>query len=82
MKRIFLFSLFALLLIFGLPLLLFVPDAGASPAEEPLPADSPFWELDNVIITPHYSFNGEFNPIRLFDLLYSDTKKWLETQKG
>lgn len=49
--------------------------------QEPLPEDSPFWDLDNVIITPHFSFNGEYNPSRLFDLLYSDTKKWLKTQE-
>ena len=24
-------------------------------AEEPLPADSPFWDMDNVVITPHAS---------------------------
>lgn len=24
-------------------------------AEEPLPKESPFWEMDNVIVTPHYS---------------------------
>jgi phosphoglycerate dehydrogenase-like enzyme len=26
-------------------------------AEEPLPEDSPFWRLDNVVITPHASAN-------------------------
>lgn len=29
--------------------------------EEPLPADSPFWELDNVFITPHLGgFNDQY----------------------
>ena len=23
--------------------------------EEPLPSDSPLWDMDNVIITPHYA---------------------------
>jgi hypothetical protein len=27
--------------------------------EDPLPADSPLWELPNCIITPHSSFTGE-----------------------
>ena len=49
--------------------------------EEPLPPDSPLWDLENAIITPHYSFNGEFNPQRMFELVYADTKKWLESQK-
>ena len=49
--------------------------------QEPLPEDSPLWELDNIILTPHFSFNGEFNPLRMFDLVYKDTKHWLETQK-
>ncbi len=47
--------------------------------EEPLPADSPLWELDNLILTPHYSFSGENNTQRLFDLLYADTKAWVES---
>ena len=34
--------------------------------EEPLPEDSPLWQLDNVIITPHNSFVGEGNRERLF----------------
>ncbi len=28
-------------------------------AQEPLPKDSPFWQLDNVIITPHVSGNSQ-----------------------
>ena len=47
--------------------------------EEPLPADSPLWDIENMIITPHSSFAGENNTQRLFDLLYSDTKEWLES---
>ena len=34
-------------------------------AEEPLPADSPLWEMENVIVTPHNSFVGEGNGERL-----------------
>ena len=37
--------------------------------EEPLAPDSPLWELENVIITPHVSFLGENNGKRLSDLI-------------
>ena len=50
--------------------------------EEPLPADSPLWELPNCIITPHSSFTGEHNPERLFELVYKDTVNWLNEQGG
>lgn len=33
--------------------------------EEPLGADSPLWDIENVIITPHNSFVGENNGARL-----------------
>lgn len=46
--------------------------------EEPLPADSPFWDMENVIVTPHNSFSGEHNDSRMFEIIYDDTKKWLE----
>ena len=47
--------------------------------EEPLPPDSPLWEIENLILTPHSSFAGEYNPKRLFELLYADTKEWVES---
>ena len=49
--------------------------------EEPLPADSPLWDVKNLIITPHNSFTGEGNAKRLFDLVYRDTVNWLK-KKG
>lgn len=48
--------------------------------EEPLPADSPFWELDNLILTPHNSFAGELNTRRTFEMMHRDLKEWLERQ--
>ncbi|MEZ4657278.1 MAG: D-2-hydroxyacid dehydrogenase [Caldilineaceae bacterium] len=36
---------------------------------EPLPAESPLWELENVLITPHSSNSGENTPLR-GDLLF------------
>lgn len=43
--------------------------------EEPLPEDSPLWELDNVILTPHNSFVGEGNSRRLFDVIINNLGK-------
>ncbi len=37
--------------------------------QEPLPAEHPLWDLENVILTPHNSFVGEGNSERLFDLI-------------
>ena len=33
--------------------------------EEPLEEDSPLWDMENVVITPHNSFLGERNQERL-----------------
>ena len=46
---------------------------------EPLPADSPLWETENLILTPHNSFGGENNAKRLFQLLYKNTQNWIES---
>ena len=35
--------------------------------EEPLGEDSPLWDLENVVLTPHNSFVGEGNRQRLID---------------
>ncbi|MBO5946464.1 MAG: hydroxyacid dehydrogenase [Clostridia bacterium] len=43
--------------------------------EEPLPASSPLWELDNLIITPHNSFVGEGNARRLSKLVIENLEK-------
>jgi len=38
-------------------------------AEEPLPENSPLWDLENLIITPHNSFVSEKIDERLFELI-------------
>lgn len=38
--------------------------------EEPLNGDSPLWEMENVIVTPHNSFVGEGNIYRLNRVIY------------
>ena len=45
--------------------------------EEPLAADHPLWEMENVIFTPHNSFAGEFNGRRTFENIHRDFKEWL-----
>ena len=38
--------------------------------EEPLSADSPLWDMPNVIVTPHNSFVGENNSKRLSKVIF------------
>lgn len=42
---------------------------------EPLAKDSPFWDMPNVIITPHNSFVGCGNPVRLRELVIENLEK-------
>ena len=37
--------------------------------EEPLSEDSPLWDAENVIVTPHNSFVGDGNPERLWGII-------------
>ena len=43
--------------------------------EEPLSEDSPLWEMENVIITPHNSFVGEGNRRRLQNLILKNIEE-------
>lgn len=36
---------------------------------EPLPGQSPLWDMENVIVTPHTSFGAEFNDRRLIEVM-------------
>lgn len=38
--------------------------------EEPLGADSPLWNMENVIVTPHNSFIGDGNHERMLSVIY------------
>ena len=46
--------------------------------EEPLSNDSPLWEMDNVILTPHNSFVGEGNGDRLRNIIFENVGSNLE----
>lgn len=43
--------------------------------DEPLSADSPLWDMENVIITPHNSFVGEKNRERLQKVIIDSLKR-------
>jgi phosphoglycerate dehydrogenase-like enzyme len=42
--------------------------------EEPLGENSPLWDMDHVIVTPHNSFVGEGNGKRLADVIMKGFK--------
>jgi len=44
--------------------------------EEPLGADSPLWDLKNVIVTPHNSFVGDQIQQRLTKCILDNLKNW------
>ena len=44
--------------------------------EEPLGADSPLWDMENVILTPHNSFVGEGNHDRMMTILKDNVNLW------
>lgn len=48
--------------------------------EEPLSENHPLWDAENVILTPHNAFAGEFNGRRCFEMLRKDLKKWMDEQ--
>lgn len=46
--------------------------------EEPLPADSPLWELPNVILTPHIAGMSRFYNLRAVDLFIDNLNRYLK----
>jgi len=46
--------------------------------EEPLPADSPFWDLDNVLITPHTAAVTERLWDRHYQLISENLRRFLD----
>ena len=45
--------------------------------EEPLRKDSALWDMENVIVTPHNSFEGEKNGERLFNVIRDNIKRFV-----
>ncbi len=44
--------------------------------EEPLSADSPLWQMEYVILTPHNSFVGEGNAERLASVIMENLENY------
>jgi phosphoglycerate dehydrogenase-like enzyme len=44
--------------------------------EEPLPADSPLWEMPNVLITPHTGGETSLYEKRLVDIMVENLRRW------
>ncbi len=45
--------------------------------EEPLSSESPLWDMENVIVTPHNSFVGDGNSERLFSVIKMNLERIL-----
>ena len=48
--------------------------------QEPLPADHPLWDMDNVIITPHVSDTGPYVPERQMELFLENARRFVAGQ--
>ncbi|AOY78102.1 phosphoglycerate dehydrogenase [Clostridium formicaceticum] len=48
--------------------------------KEPLPQESPLWEMDNVLVTPHNCWISEMRNERRFRIIYENMKKFKEQQ--
>ena len=49
-------------------------------AQEPLPADSPFWRMENVIVSPHSAGTSDRENQRLTDLFCDNLQRFLDKQ--
>lgn len=47
-------------------------------AREPLPADSPLWDMPNVVVTPHNSFFAESNRQMMFQVVLQNLRDYLQ----
>ena len=47
---------------------------------EPLPADSPLWDLPNVIVTPHAAGHSDGNAARVQQMFLDNLRLWLAGQ--
>ncbi|RME44110.1 MAG: D-2-hydroxyacid dehydrogenase, partial [Chloroflexi bacterium] len=49
--------------------------------QEPLPADSPLWKLDNVILSPHVSGFSPLYDARATDLFAENLRRYLAGER-
>lgn len=47
---------------------------------EPLSADNPLWEMDNVIISPHNSWASEMYARRRYEIAYENMKRYISRE--
>ena len=47
-------------------------------ATEPLPTDSPLWDMDNVIVSPHSASTVEQENAVLTDLFCENLRRWID----
>lgn len=47
-------------------------------ATEPLPADSPLWDLPNVILSPHNSAAASGNDDRVYNIFFDNLRRWTQ----
>ena len=50
-------------------------------APEPLPKDSPLWEMENVYITPHNASSSPYMKDRLFQLTVENLRRYIEGEE-
>jgi D-2-hydroxyacid dehydrogenase (NADP+) len=49
-------------------------------AQEPLPPDSPLWDMPNVVVTPHNSSASSGNEARVNAIFLDNLKRWRKNQ--
>jgi phosphoglycerate dehydrogenase-like enzyme len=48
---------------------------------EPLPADSPLWAMDNVILTPHVAAGSDVAPARVWTLVKENLRRYVAGER-
>ncbi|MDP2706080.1 MAG: NAD(P)-dependent oxidoreductase, partial [Burkholderiales bacterium] len=49
-------------------------------AQEPLPGDSPLWDMPNVLVTPHNASASAGNEARVNALFLDNLRRWTRNQ--
>ena len=49
--------------------------------QEPLPADSPLWDLDNLILTPHSSYRSPLGMTRGLEEFAANLRRYLKGER-
>ena len=49
--------------------------------EEPLPAENPLWNMENVIVTPHNSWMSEMRDERRFKTIFENMERYIKEEE-